>query len=88
MSSKQRKVEPIAIVGLGCRFPGDATSGEKLWDFLAAKKSARSEVPRDRYNVDAFYHPDADRYGTVSSGMRASPKSTGLPELTCFSLLD
>lgn len=57
---------PIAIVGFGCRFPGDVTNGEKLWDMLVQKKSARGEVPQDRFNVDAFYNPDGDRYGTVS----------------------
>ncbi|KAH9876419.1 hypothetical protein J1614_003550 [Plenodomus biglobosus] len=56
---------PIAVVGLGCRFPGDVTSGEKFWNLLVSKKSARTETPQERFNVDAFYHPDGDRYGTV-----------------------
>jgi acyl transferase domain-containing protein len=83
MSPKHQKFKPIAIIGLGCRFPGDSTSGDKLWDFLAAKKSARREVPPDRYNVDAFYHPDANRYGTVSSGMIDPFDSTSFMELIC-----
>jgi hypothetical protein len=62
---------PIAIVGFGCRFPGDVTNGEKLWEMLVEKKSARSEVPPDRFNIDAFYNPDGDRFGTVS--MRRLP---------------
>lgn len=57
---------PIAILGFGCRFPGDVTNGQKLWDMLVEKRTARTEVPQDRYNVDAFWNPDADRYGTVS----------------------
>lgn len=64
---------PIAVIGFGCRFPGDVTSGEKLWDMLVEKKSARSEVPSDRYSVNAFYHPDGDRYGTVSTRIAPSP---------------
>ena len=66
MACRDSKSMPIASVGFGCRFPGDVTNGEKLWDMLVQKKSARGEVPQDRFNVDAFYNPDGDRYGTVS----------------------
>ena len=51
---------PLAIVGIGCRFPGDATNPEKLWDLLANGKSAWSKVPADRWNEEAFLHPDPD----------------------------
>ena len=67
MACEDSQSVPIAIIGIGCRFPGDITSGEKLWDMLVEKRSARTEVPSSRFNVDAFYHPDADRYGTVSN---------------------
>jgi len=66
MAYEDTKPMPIAIVGFGCRFPGDVTNGEKLWQMLVEKKSARTEVPPDRFNVDAFYNPDGDRFGTVS----------------------
>jgi len=58
---------PIAIVGMGCRFPGDSTSPEKLWELLLNKKSARRETPPERFNIDAFHHPDSDKNGTVSA---------------------
>lgn len=61
------KIMPIAIVGIGCRFPGDGTSPEKLWDMLMRKESARQETPPERFNIDAFNHPDNDKNGTVSS---------------------
>ncbi|RAQ99476.1 phenolpthiocerol synthesis polyketide synthase ppsa [Stemphylium lycopersici] len=67
MACRDSKSMPIAIVGFGCRFPGDVTNGEKLWDMLVQKKSARGEVPQDRFNVDAFYNPDGDRYGTCNN---------------------
>ncbi|KAF1941682.1 hypothetical protein EJ02DRAFT_491319 [Clathrospora elynae] len=67
MACEDPKPMPIAVIGFGCRFPGDATSGEKLWDLLVEKKSARTEVPPDRYNVDAFYNPDGDRFGTCNN---------------------
>ncbi|KAI4940246.1 Type I Iterative PKS [Alternaria arbusti] len=67
MAYEDTKPMPIAIVGFGCRFPGDVTNGEKLWQMLVEKKSARTEVPPDRFNVDAFYNPDGDRFGTYNN---------------------
>ncbi|KAH7397176.1 hypothetical protein BKA66DRAFT_566312 [Pyrenochaeta sp. MPI-SDFR-AT-0127] len=67
MACTDRTPMPIAVIGFGCRFPGDVTSGEKLWDMLVERKSAHREVPSDRYNVNAFYHPDGDRYGTTNN---------------------
>ena len=60
-------IMPIAIVGMSCRFPGDATSPEKLWELCAEARSAWSEVPSERFNQKAFYHPHAEKLGTVSS---------------------
>lgn len=59
-------IMPIAIVGMSCRFPGDATSPEKLWNLCAEARSAWSEVPLERFNQKAFYHPQAEKLGTVS----------------------
>ncbi|KAF5532714.1 polyketide synthase [Fusarium phyllophilum] len=56
---------PLAIVGIGCRLPGGATGPEKLWDLLSGGRSAWSKVPAERWNEDAFLHPDPDdRNGT------------------------
>ncbi|RHZ54247.1 uncharacterized protein CDV56_107115 [Aspergillus thermomutatus] len=60
------KCMPIAIVGLGGRFPGDASSPERLWQLVSEGRSARSEVPKDRFSVDAFYHPHHERQGTLN----------------------
>jgi hypothetical protein len=57
---------PIAIVGLSCRFPGDATNPENLWKFLAEGRSAWTEVPETRFNQKAFFHPQAVKLGTVN----------------------
>lgn len=54
---------PIAIVGMGCRFPGDATNPQKLWDMLVESRDAWSPIPKERFNQSAFYHPDASRNG-------------------------
>ena len=54
--------EPIAVVGIGCRFPGgpgrpDVDSPEAFWDFLRHGREAIGTVPADRWQVDEFYDP-------------------------------
>lgn len=56
---------PIAVVGIACRLPGASDSPSELWDNLAAKRSAKTPVPSDRFNQDAFYHPDNSRAGSL-----------------------
>ncbi|KAJ4300383.1 hypothetical protein N0V88_003057 [Collariella sp. IMI 366227] len=50
---------PIAVIGMSCRLPGGANSPEELWDMLSEGRSAWGPVPSDRWNADAFYHPDS-----------------------------
>ncbi|KAL6694798.1 putative polyketide synthase [Trichoderma pleuroticola] len=59
-------VDDIAIIGLALRFPGDATSPQKLWDVLERKESQWSEFPKDRLNIDGYYHPSNQRLGSLS----------------------
>jgi acyl transferase domain-containing protein len=47
--------EPIAIIGMSCRFPGGASEPARLWDVLSSGQSAWSEVPKDRFNMEAFH---------------------------------
>ncbi|KAI7762200.1 hypothetical protein LZL87_006595 [Fusarium oxysporum] len=56
----------IAIVGIGLRFPGDASSPEELWKVLERGESQWSEFPKDRLNIDGYYHPSGDRQGSIS----------------------
>ncbi|KAK3948740.1 hypothetical protein QBC32DRAFT_380299 [Pseudoneurospora amorphoporcata] len=67
MSYKIPLSEPIAIVGSGCRFTGEATSPAKLWELLKDPKDLTREVPKNRFNVDGFYHPDGEYHGTTNS---------------------
>ena len=59
-------VDPIAVVGLAGRFPGEATSAMKLWDMCCQGESAWSEVPKDRFNSEAYFHPNPAKSGCVS----------------------
>jgi acyl transferase domain-containing protein len=59
-------LEPIAIVGLATRFPQQATTTEALWELLLQARSTWSSIPKERFNSDAFYHPDPEHSGTVS----------------------
>ena len=49
--------EPIAVVGMACRFPG-ADSVQEFWQLLADGRDEIREVPEERWAVDRFYHPD------------------------------
>src|SRR6185436_9004892 len=55
--------EPIAIVGMGCRFPGGATDLASFWKLLHNGEDAITEIPSDRWDVEAFYDPDQDAPG-------------------------
>jgi acyl transferase domain-containing protein len=59
--------EPVAIIGLSCRLPGDARNAEQFWELLESARGTWSEIPKSRFNLDAFYHPDHTHRGTVSS---------------------
>ncbi|KAF5026791.1 hypothetical protein F66182_1075 [Fusarium sp. NRRL 66182] len=59
--------EPIAVVGSACRFPGDLTTPSKLWAFLTNPQDLQSQVPKDRFNIDAFHHPDGSHHGRTNA---------------------
>ena len=53
--AEKRDTEPVAVVGVGCCFPGDVVG---VWRLLVNGEDAISEVPADRWDADAFYDPD------------------------------
>jgi len=59
--------EPIAVVGMGCRFPGGAAGPEGYWNFLTNSGDGISEIPADRWNADEYYDPDQFAPGRMSS---------------------
>ncbi|MEW2157958.1 type I polyketide synthase [Streptomyces sp. NPDC007189] len=60
-----RQQEPIAIVSMSCRFPGNAHTPEDFWDLLVAGVDTVSELPADRgWDLENLYHPDPEHQGT------------------------
>jgi acyl transferase domain-containing protein len=49
--------EPIAIIGIGCRFPGGVNSSESFWQLLGNKIDAITEIPSNRIDLDLYYDP-------------------------------
>lgn len=57
--------EPIAVIGMSCRFPGGVTSPEELWRLVADGGDAITEFPGDRdWEIEKLYHPEPGRPGT------------------------
>jgi acyl transferase domain-containing protein/acyl carrier protein len=59
--------EPIAIIGMGCRFPGGAGDPGKFWGILSEGVDAITSVPSDRWDADALYDPDPQAPGKVTT---------------------
>ncbi|MEB3358052.1 MAG: amino acid adenylation domain-containing protein [Synechococcales bacterium] len=57
------KNEAIAVIGMGCRFPGDVADPEAYWQLLSSGQDPITEVPPDRWDVDAYYHSDPSTPG-------------------------
>ncbi len=54
----KRKRDEIAIVGMACRLPGGATTGEELWQLCANAKDAITTAHPDRWSPDRYFHPN------------------------------
>ncbi|MEV5881003.1 SDR family NAD(P)-dependent oxidoreductase, partial [Streptomyces sp. NPDC052101] len=57
--------EPLAVVGVGLRMPGDAHDLDSLWSVLADGRDTVTTVPADRFDIDAYYDPDPDAEGRI-----------------------
>lgn len=62
---ERSKTEPIAIIGMSCRFPGGANDPETFWQILINGVDAITEVPPERWNVDDHYDPNPDTPGKM-----------------------
>jgi acyl transferase domain-containing protein/SAM-dependent methyltransferase len=71
--------EPIAIVGIGCRFPGGVHGAEAFWELLASGRDAVTEVPPSRWDIERYYDP---RPGTP--GKMYTRHGGFVDEVECF----
>src|SRR5262245_9597480 len=65
MPSTLPAAEPIAVVGIGCRFPGGASSPARLWDLLRSGRDAVIDIPEERWSAKRFYSADAAAPGKM-----------------------
>ncbi|MDG4752604.1 type I polyketide synthase [Micromonospora sp. WMMD718] len=66
-AARDQRAEPIAVVGLGCRFPGGVVDADSYWRLLADGVDAIQDIPPDRWNVDAFYQSEVGHPGTMTT---------------------
>lgn len=66
-AAERQAAEPIAVIGMACRFPGGADSPAAFWELLQEARDATSEVPPDRWDIDAYFDPDPDAPARMSA---------------------
>ncbi len=59
--------EPVAVIGIGCRLPGNVSGPESLWELLVDGRDAVGDVPADRWDADAYYDPDPQTPGRMTT---------------------
>jgi acyl transferase domain-containing protein len=72
-----RNRAPIAIIGVGCRFPGGVRNTGTYWELLSQGRDAITEIPPSRWDISALYDPDPHANGRVATrwgGFLESPE--------------
>ncbi|KAF7560685.1 hypothetical protein G7046_g3448 [Stylonectria norvegica] len=69
--TKQQFSEPIAVIGLACRFPGASSSPSKLWDLLRQPRDVLKEFDPERLNLKRFYHSNGETHGATDVGSKS-----------------
>ncbi|KAL6903335.1 BcPKS5, polyketide synthase [Trichoderma evansii] len=59
--------EPIAIIGMACRFPGGSDSPSKLWDLIQSPRDLSKRVPADRFDTTGFFHANGSQHGATNA---------------------
>ncbi|KAJ5314084.1 uncharacterized protein N7443_000968 [Penicillium atrosanguineum] len=77
----------MAIIGMSCRLPGQVSTPDDFWDMCSRGRNAWSEVPKSRFNADAFYHPHQDRPGSLNArGAHFLDEDVGLFDAPFFNI--
>lgn len=64
---ERARTEPIAVVGIGCRFPGGVVDAETYWEILSSGTDAVREIPEDRWDAEEFFADEHGRPGKMST---------------------
>jgi acyl transferase domain-containing protein len=83
---ERQRGEPIAIVGMGCRFPGDGDGPEAFWRELIDGVDAVGEVPADRWDAAALYDPDPTAAGKSYTRAGAFLRDVDMFDAAFFSI--
>jgi len=84
--AESRGRQPIAIIGMGCRFPGDVNDAASFWDLLRDGREAITEVPAERWNIDDYYDPDPTKPGKMVSRFGGFLKNIDLFDAAFFGI--
>ncbi|KAF1952134.1 hypothetical protein CC80DRAFT_479691 [Byssothecium circinans] len=66
-SHTELKHQPIAIVGISCRFPGSVSTPDEFWELLARTRTGFSDIPSSRFSANRFFHPNPGKSGTTNA---------------------
>ena len=72
------KNKPIAIVGIGCRFPGSSSSAEKFWEMMLNETDTIGDVPYDRWDSKKYYSKNDARSGKIRAEQGGFHKENAL----------
>ncbi|KAI8939049.1 hypothetical protein NX059_004887 [Plenodomus lindquistii] len=61
------KHQPIAIIGMSCRFPGNVSTPDEFWELLARGRTGFSTIPTSRFSQERFFHPNPGKSGTTNA---------------------
>jgi hypothetical protein len=61
------KHQPIAIIGMSCRFPGSVSTPDEFWEMLARSRTGFSPIPESRFSSNRFFHPNPGKSGTTNA---------------------
>jgi acyl transferase domain-containing protein len=62
---EKQQTEPIAIIGMGCRFPGDISTPQEFWELLSSGKDTTTTIPETRWDGKAYYSSSYDDAGKI-----------------------
>jgi len=84
--AESRGQQPIAIIGMGCRFPGDVNDTASFWELLRSGQEAITEVPAERWKIDDYYDPDSTKPGKMVSRFGGFLKDIDLFDAAFFGI--